>query len=266
LHGLNITEPQHAWILDELEVSGLCQDVAKSIKQGTAQAVSDGSFKDSSGAAAFCIVSPETGSLYIQGYHTVQGHGKSQSASRSELSGILGIQRLATLLQKRYQLTTRTIELACDGLSALRQSFFHGPAVPTRPQFDYLQVIRKNFNAGSLNWKGRHVSRHQDEWKIHDEVDLWEQTNVCMDLQAKSKMSQPSLLPTHRISGQEAWSLWLHDDKYTSFRMNWVYTRMCAGPVDAYWLHQGRLTNISSSLIAKDMLTAACQAELLGIR
>jgi hypothetical protein len=60
----------------------------------------------------------------------VQGPGKSQSAYGSELSGILGIQRLATLLQKRYCFTTGSIELTCGGLSALRQSFFHGPAVP----------------------------------------------------------------------------------------------------------------------------------------
>jgi hypothetical protein len=97
LHELKITEPHNAWILDELEVSGfLWQDVAKSIEQGTAQAVSDGSFKDSSGAAAFCIVCPETGS-YVQGCHTVQGPGKSQSAYCSELSGILGIQHLEHL-------------------------------------------------------------------------------------------------------------------------------------------------------------------------
>jgi hypothetical protein len=110
-HHLSLTEPHDAWILDKLEVSGLCLDVATSIEKGTAQAVSDGSFKDSTGAAAFCIVSPETGS-YLQGCHTVQGPGKSQSACRSELSGILGIQRLATLLTKRYQLTTGSIELA----------------------------------------------------------------------------------------------------------------------------------------------------------
>ncbi len=264
-HHLNLTEPHDAWILDELEVSGSCWDVATSIEKGTARAVSDGSFKDSAGAAAFCIVSPETGS-YVQGCHTVQGPGKSQSAYRSELSGILGIQHLATLLTKRYQLTTGSIELACDGLSALQQSFFHGPAVPTRPQFDYLQVIRKNFTASPLNWKGRHVSGHQDKWKSHDELDWWEQTNVCMDLRAKSKMLRPSLSPSHRISGQEGWSLWLHDHKYTSFDMNWIYTRACEGRVKAYWLRKGRLTDASSRLVAKDVLAAACQAESPGIR
>jgi hypothetical protein len=61
--------------------------------------VSDGYFKDSAGAASFCTaVSPETGS-YLQGRDTVQGPATSQSAYRSELSGILSIQRLATLLQ-----------------------------------------------------------------------------------------------------------------------------------------------------------------------
>jgi hypothetical protein len=159
-----------------------------------------------------------------------------------------------------------SIELACDGLSALCQSFFHGPAVPTRPQFDYLQVIRKNFKASSLNWKGRHVSGHQDKWKTHDELDWWEQTNVCMDLRAKSKMSRPSFSPTHRILGQEGWSLWLHDQKYTSFDINLVYTRACEEKVSAYWLHQGRLTANLAALIDWQVLASACQAESPGIR
>jgi hypothetical protein len=92
--------------------------------------VSDGSFKDSARAASFCIVLPETGS-YLQGSHTVQGPATSQSAYHSELSGILSIQRLVTLLQKQYKLTYGSIETACDGLSAPRQSFFYGPAIPT---------------------------------------------------------------------------------------------------------------------------------------
>jgi hypothetical protein len=125
---LRHTEPHDAWILDELEVSGSALDIANSIRADTARAVSDGSFKDSAGAAAFCIVSPKTGS-YLQGSHTVQGPGTSQSAYHSELLGILGIQRLATLLQKQYNITHGSIEAACDGLSALRQSFFHGPAI-----------------------------------------------------------------------------------------------------------------------------------------
>jgi hypothetical protein len=48
--------------------------------------------------------------------------------------------------------------------------------------------------------------------------------------------------------------------------MNWIYTRACEGRVDAYWLHKGRLTDVSSRLIAKDVLAAACQAESPGIR
>jgi hypothetical protein len=265
LRHLNNTEPHDAWIIDELEVSGSSLDVATSIRNGTARAVSDGSFKDSSGAAAFCLVSPETGS-YIQGCHSVPGSGHVQSAYRSELSGILGIQRLVTLVQKQHQLSTGSIELACDGLSALQQSFFHGPAVPTRPHFDYLQVIRKNFKASTFNWSGRHVSGHQDKWKTHDELDWWEQTNVCMDLRAKSKMSRPSVSLTHRISGQEGLALWLHEEKYTSFDTNWVYTRACEERVFEYWLYRGRLTENSIHLIDREALASACQAESPGFR
>jgi hypothetical protein len=260
---LNQTELHNAWILEELEVSGSVDDVANSIRTGTARAVSDGSFKDSSGAASFCIVSPETGS-YLQGSHTVQGPATSQSAYRSELSGILGIQRLATLLQKQCKLTHGSIETACDGLSALRQSYFHGPAIPTRPQFDYLQVIRTNFSSSRLNWKGRHVRGHQDKWKLHDKLDWWEQTNVCMDLAAKSKMLRPKYSTTHRLSGHECWSLWLNDEKYTSFDQNLIYNRACAKRVASYWLKRGRLTVASARRVEQDVLAAACKAESSG--
>jgi hypothetical protein len=115
---------------------------------------------------------------------------------------------LATLLQKQYDITHGSIESACDGLSAIRQFFFHGPAISTRPQFDYLQVIRRNFTSSKLNWKGRHVGGHQDKWKHPDELDWWEQTNVCMDFGAKSKLLGPKNSATHRLSSQEGWSLW----------------------------------------------------------
>jgi hypothetical protein len=48
--------------------------------------------------------------------------------------------------------------------------------------------------------------------------------------------------------------------------MNWIYTRACEGRVGAYWLHNGRLTDVSSHLIGKDVPAAACQAESPGIR
>jgi hypothetical protein len=95
--------------------------------------VSDGSFKDSSGAATFYIELPGTSS-YIQGCHMVQGPTNAQSAYRNELySAILGIQCLATLVQKQYNLLMKgSIEVTLYRLSTPQQSFFHGSAIPMR--------------------------------------------------------------------------------------------------------------------------------------
>jgi hypothetical protein len=114
--------PKDAWILDELELVGTHCDIIRSIKDGTACAISDGSFKDKSGTAAFTIMCPVTKASYT-GKHTVQCPSTSNSAYRSELSGILGIITLVNLLCLDDSINLGGITLACDGLSALQQSF-----------------------------------------------------------------------------------------------------------------------------------------------
>jgi hypothetical protein len=75
-------------------------------------------------------------------------------------------------------------------------------------------------------------------------------------------MSRPSFSPTHRISGQEGWSLlWLKDEKYASSDTNWTYTQACKARGSSYWLHWGCLTPELANLIDWKVLAAACQAE-----
>jgi hypothetical protein len=136
----------------------------------------------------------------------------------------------------------------------------------TRPQFDYLQVIRRHFTSSKLNWKGRHVSGHQDKWKHHKELDWWEQTNVCMDFGATSKMLRPKHSATHCLSSQEGWSSWADDHKYTSFDQHLIYNRACEQRVPSYWLKPGCLTDASAQRVDKDVLAAGCTAESPGFR
>jgi hypothetical protein len=60
--------------------------------------------------------------------------------------------------------------------------------------------------------------------------------------------------------------LWLYDQKYTSFDINWVYMRACEKRVSASWLHGGCLTENSATLMVWEVLASACQAESPGIR
>jgi hypothetical protein len=73
-----------------------------------------------------------------------------------------------------------------------------------------------------------------------------------------------TLSATHRLSGQECWSLWLDDNKYTSFEQNLIYTRACEKRVTSYWLKRGCLTDALAGRVERDVLVAACKAEYPG--
>jgi hypothetical protein len=133
LQWLRDSLPREAWILDELDLVGDPMDVVRSIQTGDACAISDGSYKDCRGAAGFSIICRLTGAS-LTGRHTVQGPAGAQSAYRSELSGILGIQKLVQLLTLHYGISNGGVTLACDGLSALQQE---SDAVSIRPTSDY---------------------------------------------------------------------------------------------------------------------------------
>jgi hypothetical protein len=255
--------PKDAWILEELKLTGNLQDVIRSIQHGTACAISDGSFKDSRGAAGFTIMCPDTGSHYT-GCHTVQGPASANSAYRSELSGILGIQTLARLLCLHFKIDSGGITLACDGLSALEQAFYKGHAVATKKSFDIVHAIRHHLRSSKLLWTSRHVKGHQDELKEWAELTWWEQQNVRMDGLAKDKMQRYWTAPTQHVSEHEGWSLWKGDRKHTCFDQQEIYTLLCKQRVIDHWIRRKRLSAEVVHKIDWDVLAKACVEESPG--
>ena len=92
--------------------------VAEDIKNGTATAVSDGSFKNKNGTSAFLVCAKDD-SQRIIGVNVVPGACKEQSAYRSELAGISGILMVLDILCKKFQITSGAIEIGLDGQQAL---------------------------------------------------------------------------------------------------------------------------------------------------
>jgi hypothetical protein len=80
----------------------------------------------------------------------VQGPPTANSAYRSKLFGILGILSLANFLCVHIGIKSGGVTLACDGLSALQQAFYEGPAVVTRPDFDLIHTIRHHLRVSQL--------------------------------------------------------------------------------------------------------------------
>jgi hypothetical protein len=257
------SNPHDAWILDELELVGDHTDVIRSIQDGTACAISDGSFKNQSGAAGFSIICPKTESSYTA-KHTVQGPSTANSAYRSELSGILGILTLANLLCIHDGLHSGGVTLACDGLSALQQAFYDGPAVVTRPDFDLIHTIRHYLRVSQLKWTSQHVRGHQEDFKEWAELTWWEKQNVRMDHAAKDKMLRPWTAPSQRISSHEGWSVWRGNQKQTFYNHDGIYTLLCERRVVDYWLRRGRLAPEATDRIDWEVLAKACDEESPG--
>jgi len=78
------------WSVDCHYVADGGELIAAALRDGTAIAVSDGSFKDQFGTAALVIEGPDSDNQMLA-VNVTPGHPEEQLSYRSELSGIFGI-------------------------------------------------------------------------------------------------------------------------------------------------------------------------------
>jgi len=130
-----------AWKL-EVETIGMEQVVVEAIAQGTALAVSDGSFKEGRGVAAWTIKGPMANNK-ITGACLVPGTVEDHSAFWSELMGIFGILLTVQYIMMDNDTGQGTIWVCCDGKSALGRAESDYPILITEPHPDPLSAIRK---------------------------------------------------------------------------------------------------------------------------
>ena len=204
LERLETSAPSIRWAVGNCRVDDDGKYVAQAIRQGTAIAVSDGSFKDAIGSAGFVL----EGSMYahhrILGDCMVSGYGEDQSAYRSELCGLLGIMYSLRELCHHHHIQSGSITVACDGLSAIRKALDKESTFSCRSsQFDLLSAIESVLLTLPIQVHWRHVDGHQDDGRIVP-LDRWEQLNCEMDALAKLRWqaSAATHVPFHVIDGQ----------------------------------------------------------------
>jgi hypothetical protein len=78
----------NSWIFERTQLVGSMDSLANSIRQGTCSCVTDGSFKDSHGTAAWKIIDIDKPENSIDGQCITPGHPSQQNPYRSELSGL----------------------------------------------------------------------------------------------------------------------------------------------------------------------------------
>ena len=167
-----------SWAFHEIALPPDLSPIIASLRDGSARAVSDGSFKDKFGTSAFTIVDAHVCSII--GLNLVPGHPDDQSAYRSELAGLFAIVLIVNLICSWADIQAGGIEVGCDGLSALNKAFDTCPLETPGPQFDLLSALCTMISASPVTWTARHVPGHQDD-DPSAKLDWWATKNIEME-------------------------------------------------------------------------------------
>jgi hypothetical protein len=245
------------WILDNASFpDNIEQELTTA--QGNIKAVSDGSFKEKFGTAAWTVYISEH--CVITGHCVAPGDPEDQSAYRSELTGLYGIAYTIWHLRNVYNITGR-IEVGCDGLSALRQvEKTHDFINPNVPQYDLILATRTVICQSQCQWEWRHVKGHQDDTKTINELDEWSQWNIRMDEAAKSCWQTTSHNYINPCIRGEPWRIAINGKKITS-NLRETLREACNMPTAlSYWDRKQRFGTLDSREIDWEALGNAMQA------
>jgi hypothetical protein len=229
------------WCFAHLDMTDDGTILAKAISQGDAITISDGSFQDTYGTAAWVLEGSDSAGR-MRGAVIVPGNANDQSAYRSELAGIYSILVAVTKLCNFFDIQQGAIELGCDGQSALDKAFNHVALIRIEDaNHDLLQAIRSLWACSSIQWKFRHVRGHQDDHVAACELDRWAILNIEMDAYAKQHMQIARSSPRHFKVAYEPWSIWYQGKKITSDFSNTVYDLVHSAEVKEYWCRKDNL-------------------------
>jgi hypothetical protein len=243
---------------------------AQAIADGTAIAVSDGSFKDGHRTASFIITTFER-SFSIQGDVISPGDSSIQEAYQSELAGLLGTVLLIEAIISYFDLSNSacTIIIACDGLFALLNSFDTSrPITANKNHFDLLWAIRSKLEDSRITWHFRHIKGHQDDTGYLENLDIWAQLNVEMDSAAKQYWAKMAGIQTpivHQLD-EEPFSVWLQGTKLVMNLWEQLYEYIHDQIARNYWIKHGRLTNENVYCVDWEGAGAAVKASSLARR
>ena len=197
---LSYIQSQPQWINEMLKTHELPQDltpIKNALRDGTLEAVADGSYKKSYGmaTAAWIITAPNSTSECI-GALQVPGSPDILESYRAEINGILAIIVFIDLLSRYYKIDDGHITIACDNIEAgkntLQNTSKHGPKVK---HFDLLWLAWNRRRNSKIHWTYRHVKGHQE--RTNSILDKWGTRNIRMDDIAKRYMRHIRNDPNH---------------------------------------------------------------------
>mmetsp|Transcript_1885 Transcript_1885/g.4283 ORF Transcript_1885/g.4283 Transcript_1885/m.4283 type:complete len:275 (+) Transcript_1885:175-999(+) len=225
----------------------------RALLAGKIRVISDGSYKNHVGSACSQILTADGHDIIWITCQT-PGHPDDQSSTRSELIGLLAsllvLSWMAQLVQLRLFGSKPAVEMACDGLVALRKSFDERHLKPTEAQFDLASTIREVLRKLPLELVPRHVRGHSDKKTSCSRLDFWQLRNIEVDARAQAHRrhleTTGQLVPANPRFFDEPVALFLEGVKVSKIDPARIAELITLPPLQAYWSRKHRLTHLTS--------------------
>jgi hypothetical protein len=267
---LQTSIPSRSWAMERLQSPDNGAAVAQAIRSNTAICVSDGSFKDQHGTAAFVLVDPSyaepTSVSRVLGCHVAPGSNSDQSPYRSELSGIYGILCVVEELCALHKVESGSFTIGCDNETCLWTAINKiGTLSPRSKSFDLLSAIRHKISKLPVTVRSHWVEGHQDNYsRDPSRLDIWARLNIEMDSLAKL-FWEDSVNRTHRqheIHGETQF-ISVRGTKICSSLATGLYSACEGHKLKNYW--QERKSIPAARISSINWAACAGAARLLGI-
>jgi hypothetical protein len=224
------------WAIRSIHCHDNGQNIAEALRQGTAIAVCDGSYKDQFGTAGFVLQRGDSKDARITGAHVTPGHPDDINPYRSELGGILAIVIVTEAVTTLHHIQKGVIEVGCDCQSGITAIFVHEYDTPKQPHHDLIHEIRQKIANSRITWKFRHVRGHQDNHVSYQHLDLWGQLNVEMDSLAKAYWNETNnIAPVFYPPSTFGWNIWILERKMSNWNRQALYNHAQSTDILAHW-------------------------------
>jgi hypothetical protein len=221
------------WISHSIDLVN-CDQLLSCIRDGSAKAISDGSYKEGVGSAAWVITtndfSPCMSSSVIP-----PGDAAEQSSYRSKLCGLYTILLILHNLCQFHCIPVGQITIGCDGLSALHTAFSTSTVSISDQSYDIILAIRELRRRLPLKIIYQYVKGHQDDNTPIHMLDSWAALNIAMDSAAKLALRRFNPTDRHYSIPYEPWAIWQDQRKLVHKLSSKLYDIVHGPPALAYW-------------------------------
>jgi len=252
-----------AWQI-KTEYIGDTTQLADAFQNGRAVAVSDGSYMQVTGAAAWTIKA-ETSENQIVCTGYTPGVERDQSAYRSELFGLWGILYTVKKFTTDMGITNGAMTIACDGLSALKQAQNPQHTDPSAAHYDLIGAIRWLRDAIPVQITFEHVKGHQDNGQsLALSRTAW--MNIKMDTQAKQKAQIPHQGPVQYEIPSEGWVCAIQGQRQPKNLLNALREHINGITIQEHWATKRRYGKGTVNMVDWEATDTAMQSSPMALR